>query len=325
MEKDSLLTAITHASAARSISQDEILSAFQKGQGEIAVPVRSKLNIINILYSLGGLIVVIGIVLFFEQQWETLSSLARILVTLGSGIAAYVTGILFMRVKDFTGVAVSFFLIFALVSPFGIFITLDTLNYSSPILSAENFIFSVMFIWTVASFFLLRLNLFRAFAVIFGSLLFFSATGALLERNPAIDISKAFEYRFLLLGISYILLAYAWKKAAPTLTSWMYAIGTMMFLSAALSLGGYAPSANKPWEIAYVGLNFGILFLSVVLKSRAMLVLGSLYLMGYIMKITAEYFSDSLGWPISLVLAGFALIGIGYVTFMMNQRFITKR
>ena len=55
-----------------------------------------------------------------------------------------------------------------------------------------------------------------------------------------------------------------------------------------------------------------------------MLVLGSLYLMGYIMKITAEYFSDSLGWPVSLVLVGFALIAIGYATFMMNQRFMKK-
>lgn len=160
--------------------------------------------------------------------------------------------------------------------------------------------------------------------MIFGSLLFFSATGALLERNPAIELDSAFEYRFLLLGISYAFIGYAWKKISPVLTSWMYALGTMMFLSAALSLGGYAPSANKFWEILYVGLNFGVLFLSVTLKSRAMLVLGSLYLMGYILKITAEYFSDSLGWPISLVMAGFALIGIGYATLLMNQRYLKK-
>ena len=324
MEKNDLLTAITHASAARSISQQEVVSAFQKGQGEIAQPARSKLNIINILYALGGLIVVIGIILFFEQRWETLSSSARILITLGSGIAAYLAGIFLMRVKDFIGVATSLFLIFALVSPFGIYITLDTMHYSSPILGYENIIFSIMFLWVLASFFLLKINIFRVFSVIFGSLFLFSATGALLERNPAIAIDKAFEYRFLFLGISYLALAYAWKKIAPILTSWMYAIGTMMFLSAALALGGYAPSANKAWEILYIGLNFGILFLSVTLKSRAMLVLGSLYLMGYIMKITAEYFSDSLGWPISLILSGFVLIAAGYATLKMNQRYLKK-
>lgn len=323
MDKDELLTAITHASAARSVSQQEVLLAFQKGEGKISQPMR-KLSIINILYALGGLIVVIGIFLFFEQRWETLSSTARILVTLGSGTAAYLAGIFLKRVEGFSGVATSFFLIFALLSPFGIYITLDTMNYQSPILNYENVIFSIMFVWVLASFLLLKMNIFRTFTVLYGSILFFSATGALLERNPAIEIDTAFEYRFLLLGISYGLIAYAWKSIVPLLSSWMYALGTIMFLGAALSLGGYAPSANQAWEIAYIGLNFGILFLSVSLKSRAMLVLGSLFLMGYILKITAEYFSDSLGWPISLVLSGFALIGIGYVTYMMNQRYLRK-
>lgn len=322
MDTETLLTELTKASASRSVSEKEVLAAFHKGQGRIGKPVHRKLNIIDILYALGGLIVVIGIVLFFQQKWDTLSDIAKILVTLGSGIALYIAGTLLTRVKGFTGVSTSFFLIFALVSPFGIFVTLDTMHYDSPILGYENIIFSIMFVWMLASFLLLKINILRVFSVIFGSFLFFSATGALLERNPAIDLSKAFEYRFLFLGISYGLLAYSWKKIAPTLSAWMYALGTAMFLGAALALGGYAPSANKPWEILYVGLNFGILFLSTALKSRAMLVLGSLYLMGYILKITAEYFSDNIGWPLSLIGAGFMLVAIGYGTYTVNRRYL---
>lgn len=322
MKKTELLAEVTKAAKAGKLSESELLGAFHTGKATNEKPVAHKLNIINILYALGGLIVVIGIVLFFQQQWDTLSSSAKILVTLGSGIAAYLAGIFLTRAEGFTGVATSFFLIFALVSPFGIFITLDTMQYDSPVLGYENIIFTLMTCWVVASFLLLRLPIFRVFSVIFGSFLFFSATGALLERNPAIDIGKAFEYRFLFLGISYGLLAYAWSTFAPTLSKWMYALGTAMFLGAALALGGYAPSANKAWEIIYVGLNFGVLFLSVALKSRAMLVIGSLYVMGYIVKITAEYFSDSLGWPIALVIAGFALIAVGYGTFRINQRYI---
>ena len=324
MDTEDLLLAITHASAARTISESELVSAFQKGQGQIARPVRSKLNIINILYALGGLIVFIGIFIFFQQRWEGMVPTARILVTLGSSIAAYLTGILLRRAEGLSGVAHSFFLIFALLSPFGLYVTLDAMNYNSPILGYENIIFSIMFLWMLSSFLLLKLNIFRIFGVLFGSLLFFSATGALLERNPAIEIDSAFEYRFLLLGISYALIAYAWKHIVPLLASTMYSLGTIMFLGAALSLGGYHPDANIFWETLYVGLNFGILFLSVVLKSRGMLIFGSLYLMAYIIKITAEYFSDSLGWPISLIFIGFALIGIGYATFMMNQRYLRK-
>ncbi len=324
MKKTELLAAVAKAGKSGKLSESELLSAFRSEQELLEKPTGHKLNIISILYALGGLIIVVGIILFFQQQWETLSQTAKILVTLGSGIAAYLAGIFLTRATGFLGVATSFFLIFALVSPFGIFITLDTLHYDSPIIGYDNVIFSLMFLWVLASFLLLKINIFRVFSVIFGSLLFFSATGALLERNPAIELSKAFEYRFLFLGVSYVLLGHAWSKTAPILTKWMYALGTAMFLGAALALGGYAPSANKAWEILYVGLNFGVLFLSVTLKSRAMLVIGSLYLMGYILKITAEYFSDSLGWPISLVLAGFALIAVGYVAFSMNQKYIKK-
>ncbi len=323
MQKEELLTAITQASADRTIIESEVVDAFKKGQGKVEQP-RRKFSIINVLYALGGIIVVIGIVLFFQQRWESLNSTARILVTLGSSIAAYAAGIALIRLKKFSGVAWSFFLIFALLAPFGIFITMNTLHFTSPIISYENAIYSIMFIWVLASFFLLRLTIFRVFSVIFGSLLYFSLTGALLERNPAIQLDTAFEYRFLLLGISYMLMGYGWQAKTPTFTQWMYSIGTIMFLGAALALGGYAPAANQFWEIIFVGLTFGIMFLSVTLKSRAMLIFGSLFLMGYIMKITAEYFSDSLGWPISLILAGFALIGIGYGTFMMNQRYLKK-
>lgn len=324
MDKESLLTAITEFSAAKRISRQEVLSAFTRGQGELTQPLRHGLTLTNILYAIGGLIVVIGIFLFFEQRWDTLGSLARVLVTFGSGIAAYLAGIFLMRVPKMIGVAFAFFLIFSLITPFGIYVALDEAHYSSPLFGYESIVFGAMLVWVVASFFLLRINIFRVFSVLFGSLFFFSATGVLLNYSPVFDADTAFEYRFLALGISYLLIGYGWEKEARLLTQWMYAIGSSMFLGAALSLGGYAPDANKAWEIIYIGLNFGILFLSVALKSRAMLAFGSLFLMGYIMKITAEYFSDSFGWPLSLIISGFALIAIGYATFAINSKYIKQ-
>ena len=324
MDKDSLLTAITEFSASKRISKKEVLDAFARGQGELKHPPRHRLTLTNILYAIGGLIVAIGIFLFFEQRWDTLPSLARVLVTFGSGVAAYTTGIFLMHARNMKGVAFAFFLIFSIITPFGIYIALDEAHYHSPLIGYENIILGAMLIWVVASFFLLRLSIFRLLSVIFGSFLYFSATGALLEHNPVLDIDTAFEYRFLALGISYLLIGYGWEKAARILTQAMYAIGSAMFLGAALSLGGYAPSANEFWEIIYIGLNFGILFLSVALKSRFMLAIGSLFLMGYIMKMTAEYFSDSFGWPLSLIVSGFALIGIGYATFAINNKYIKQ-
>lgn len=324
MDKESILTAITEFSASKRISREELLDAFTRGQGEIQQPKRQRLTLTNILYAIGALIVAIGIFLFFEQRWEILPPIARILVTFGSGIAAYAAGLFITRIPSMKGVAFALFFIFSLITPFGIYVTLDEVSYFSPIWGYENIVFGIMFLWTLASFILLRTNIFRVFSTIFGSFLFFSSTGALLGHTMVLEVDTAFQYRFLLLGISYLFIGYGIQRASALLAQSMYAIGSAMFLGAALSLGGYAPDANKSWEIIYVGLNFGILFISVFLKSRAMLVIGSLFLMGYIMKITAEYFSDSFGWPISLIISGFALIGIGYAALLVNKKYIKQ-
>jgi hypothetical protein len=46
--------------------------------------------------------------------------------------------------------------------------------------------------------------------------------------------------------------------------------------------------------------------------------------MGYILKITGEYFADSLSWPVALMVAGFALIGVGYFTFYLRKKYFSK-
>ncbi len=324
MDSEKLLSAITEASAQRTVSEHDVLQAFRKGVGEITQPVRATLSIVNILYAIGGAIVFIGIILFFRQQWAVLSSTAKILITLGSGIVAYVAGVLIARNTSFAGVASAFFLIFALITPLGIFVTFNTLQYAPAVASYSDIIYGVMFAWTAISLFVYKKNIFRIFSVLFGSFLYFSTTHTLLAGS-LLNTADMLKYRFLLLSVSLILIGYTWKETARTLSAWMYAAGSIMFLGAALALGGYAPAANQLWEAAFVGLAFGMMFLSIVLKSRAMLVISSIYLMAYILKITAEYFSDTIGWPLALIGAGFTLIAIGYGTFAINQKYIARK
>ena len=66
----------------------------------------------------------------------------------------------------------------------------------------------------------------------------------------------------------------------------------------------------------------GIIFLSIYVKNKAFLVFGSMFLMGYILKITSEYFAQSLGWPLALVIAGLALIATGYFSFYLNKKYL---
>jgi hypothetical protein len=104
----------------------------------------------------------------------------------------------------------------------------------------------------------------------------------------------------------------------------LYGFGIIAFLGAALGLGGWAPDANAFWEVGFAGLVFGTIFMSVYLKSKVLLTFGSIFLMGYIIKITGEYFSNSLGWPTALILAGLALIGVGYYTVRLNKKYLVN-
>ena len=44
--------------------------------------------------------------------------------------------------------------------------------------------------------------------------------------------------------------------------------------------------------------------------------------MFYILKITSEYFTEGLGWPLALVLAGLAMIGVGYVSLSVSRKYL---
>jgi hypothetical protein len=102
----------------------------------------------------------------------------------------------------------------------------------------------------------------------------------------------------------------------------LYAFGSLGFLGAALALGGWAPEQNVFWELIFPLLVFGIIFLSIYVKSRAFLVFGSLFLIGYIFKLTGEYFSNTLGWPLALVLAGLLIMGVGYYAVRINRQYM---
>src|SRR3990167_8105141 len=297
--KEEVLQAVRELANLKVISQEELLGAYQQGTGvpstdaPVATGLTKKLTIADILYYIGGGIVFIGIAILIFQNWEILGVPARIMSTLGVGVAAYLAGLLFGRNEKMTGVSVAFFLISALVLPIGIAVT-----YFSAGIDVDTIGFQVQISAILLVVYLLSRFVFQDW--------------------------KFLDYRTLLAGIVYILVGY-WldqrKDEESHLSGFLYSFGVLGFLGSALALGGYNPEQNVFWEIIFPGLVFAVLFLSIQLKSRSFLVFGTLFLMGYILKITAEYFTEGMGWPLSLVIAGLALIAVGYMSFRLNEKY----
>jgi hypothetical protein len=105
------------------------------------------------------------------------------------------------------------------------------------------------------------------------------------------------------------------KSIAPL----CYFFGSVVLLSAAFDW-----LRHKPVEILFMGLACGTIFLSTVARSRTLLLVGTLALIGYIGDYIAEHFAHNLNAPLVVMLTGFILIGLGVVAVKINNKYIRQ-
>jgi len=324
VKKEEILWQVQILAAKGLASKEEVLSAYETGANTGADDaVTHPLGISHILYYIGGAIVFLGIVVLISQRWSTLSDLTKILVTLGSGIAAYITGVILNSQERLEKVSVAFHFIAALVLPLGLSVTFDLAGFEVGTPGLQSFISAILVATYLLSFWVYRTTLFVFFSVVWGTWLFFSLTDYLVGGRPNYDW-EFIAYRVLFTGLSYGVLGYYFSTIRyRALTGFLLGFGVMYFLGAALVLGDWKPHQNVLWELLFPGLVFGVLFLSVYLRSKSFLTFGSIYLVAYISKITIEYFENSLGWPLSLVLIGLGLIAIGYLHLYLKKKYLS--
>lgn len=324
MDKKDLLKHIQSLASQKAITKDELISAFDAGiSGDVPEEGSHQAGISHILYYIGGAIVFIGISVLIWQHWTALNSATKILSTLGAGIASYITAVFFSREKRLEIVSGAFYFISALVMPLGLHVTFRIAGFDTGNYAVQSAVSGILLATFFLSYLANRKAVFTLFNVIFGTWLFFSFTSFLVGGRPGFGWEFS-AYRVLCVGLMYGLLGYHYAETPyRALTGALYGFGVFCFLGAALVLGEWRPHQNWLWELAFPGLAFGVIFLSVYLKSKAFLTFGSLYLIAYIFKITGEYFAESLGWPLVLVLTGLGLIAIGYLHFNLRKKYLS--
>jgi archaellum biogenesis protein FlaJ (TadC family) len=57
-----------------------------------------------------------------------------------------------------------------------------------------------------------------------------------------------------------------------------------------------------------------------VLQSKALLFTTVVAMLGFIGYITAKHFSNSMGWPVTLVLMGVAFLGVGTIALKVRRQ-----
>lgn len=327
-EKPELLDGIRKLVREGELSLQELVAAHDEGVAQRRLPasadaeVTGHFNLAEILYFLGGGIVVLGIAIFLGQNWALLNGVTKIAVTLGAGTAAYVTAVILIADERTEKISSAFFLIAALVMPVGMYVTLSVagLNIGYGWMS---FIAGFLLAIYLASYFLFWKNVLLLFGIFFATCFFFSFASSMIEIGSIWSGLRLYEKLWLAVGLSYILLAYSFEQGARApLAGFLYGAGIFVLLAAALLLTGWRPYQSHIWEAIYPFLTFGAMYLSVVLRNQKFLLFGTLFLMLYLLKITAAYFSDSLGWPLALVIGGLLLVAAGAMALHLKRRYI---
>ncbi len=326
MDKQQLLQELRSSLAAGEISQAELMELTNSQE---AVPVLEAgaarhASLSQVMYYLGGAIVFLGISILLGQNWEYFNAGVKVSVTLGSAIAAFVVAVLLLGYPNLKGVAQAFFLLSALVFPLGMYVTVDKMGFDLVSVGVQLVIWLVMFALFLAAFFKFKSQVLAFFAILFATGVFSLAVDFIVGQSFA-PMSKVVEYKVLVAGLAYLSLGYYLSQTSQkALTGFLYGFGVFGFLASSLALGGWNPDQNAFWELVFPFLVFGVIILSVFLKSKSFLVFGSLFLVGYIFKLTGEYFQQSLGWPLALVIAGFLVMLVGFYAVRLSKKYFPK-
>lgn len=120
-----------------------------------------------------------------------------------------------------------------------------------------------------------------------------------------------------LIGISVMVTAYGLHRSEqyPRLVGLGYLIGSFMFYA-----GLFDIVENTSVELLFLAVTAAILYVCVVLQSRALLLTTVLAMLSYISYFSAEHFADSLGWPITLMLLGLVFMGVGTIAMKVKRQ-----
>ena len=273
---------------------------------------RSRTVIVRVLGYLGGTFVFAGIAAFIALQWDTMTSAARVVITLGPGIVACILATIASRDLRFEKAAAPLFLIAAALEPTGMIVAFTEYGSGGEARVAALVTAGVMAVQFAVIFAVLRQSL-LLFVTVFFAMLFWWTAFDILQMDNSVGV--------MILGGSLLLAAFgADRTVHRSITPPWYFVGAIGFLYGLFDL-----VESTPAEILFVLTASGFVYLSAAIQSRTLLLVATAAILGYTGWFTSEHFADSLGWPLALVLFGLLMIGTSALAFRIDRQYIQKR
>lgn len=300
------------------ITKEDVLGFF-KQEEKVKIVKESPHHTVRTLYFIGGFIIVLGVGIFIWQFWANWSQGVKVIFALGLTSLLYGIGYYlhysYPKLLIFSNIS---FILSALLLPLGVGTFLDLVGTSATTSAALSINFSILFVSYFISYWLLKYDVFLIFTTISASSLFISFTNFLVGGKPT---AIFYEYRLLLLGIALFSFGYYFELYKKHLVNIFYFFGLIMLLGSTFALS----LDNTFWLFVFPLLLASVFYASTILKNKLILALATIFTFIEIGRLTAEYFSKSLGWPIALIIAGFGIILVGYLSYEVGKKYIKKQ
>lgn len=266
----------------------------------------------RVLAALGGILVLAGISVLVSFNWDAFNSAARIIITLGTGIAVFVIALLAMREERYRATRTPLFLVAAALQPTGMLVAMDELFSGGDWRQAVLITAGVMLLQQGAVFWQYRTAVLLSTTVIF-------SLGFLGVGFELLDVAE--DLIAVVLGAALIGLCIGLRNTPYriTLALW-YVLGTVAFYG-----GLFSELDNTPFDLLYAVVACGGLVLSTYVHSRILLFGSTIALLIFIGYFTERYFVDSIGWPFALIMLGLILVGLSLLALRLDRRHIAGR
>jgi len=311
-DKTKVLDDIVAAARAHDISIDEFAAAYAR-QPEIeatVTPDEKSAVLTRVLAYLGGTFVFAGLGVFIAMNWESMNFAARVVITLGSGIAAFILALIAVNDERYEKAATPLFLIAALLQPAGLLVIFEE-YYSGDQWDTIGLAISGV----MATQQLMTLAKTQRTTLLFTGIVFVTAFLLIFFDKLGVD----YDVAALVLGASILSLSAGLNGTKhDVITPFWYFVGSMW-----LFYGVFALIEDSAIEILFIAVASALVYVSTIVRSRTLLFVSTIAILSYIGYFSAKHFVESIGWPIALVLFGLLLIGMSAMAFRINKKYIT--
>lgn len=309
-DKREALEEIVAIADAHGLTAGEVARALEGSAAASDAPAAGGSGLVGrMLAYLGATLVIAGLGVFIALNWDAMNAAARIVLTLGSGVAAFVMAVVAAGDARFHAARTPLFLIAAALQALGLLVAFDEFS------TGGDWRYAVLLMTLLLA--LQQLLAFARFPI--ATLAFTSLTFGAACVSVALDLLRVPpEVNAVVVGAGLVSLALGLGRTAHRAIApfWHFAG------AAALFTGLFEILRNTAVEPVFVVAACGGTFLSVHARSRTLLVVSTVAVLGYIAWFTEQRFLDSLGWPLVLIVLGLALLGISALALRIDRRYI---